>query len=69
MLRRTREAGSPSEIAHHSLRGTDITAYLRNGGALETAARIAGHGSTRTTQRYSRVHEERSLDEIERIQI
>ena len=67
--RRAREAGLPAEISNHSLRGTGITAYLRNGGNLETAARIAGHESTRTTQLYNRVHEELSLDEIERIHI
>ena len=50
-------------------RGTGITEYLRNGGDLEIAARIAGHESTRTTQLYNRTHEELSLDEIERIHI
>ena len=67
--RRALEAGLPSEISNHSLRGTGITAYLRSGGNLETAARIVGHESTRTTQLYNRVHEEPSLDEIERIHI
>ena len=40
-------------------------------GKIDTyiAARIAGHESTRTTQLYNRVHEELSLDEIERIHI
>ena len=47
--------------------GTDP--YLRNGGDLEVAARIAGHESTRTTQLYNRLREEISLDEIERIHI
>ena len=46
-----------------------VWAYLRNGGDLEVAARIAGHESTRTTQLYNRLHEEISLDEIERIHI
>ena len=49
----------------HSFRGTGITEYLRNGGDLEVAARIAGHESTRTTQLYNRVQDEISLDEIE----
>ena len=43
--------------------------FLRNGGDLEVAARIAGHESTRTTQLYNRLPEEISLDEIERIHI
>ena len=67
--RRVRNAGLPHEITNHSFRGTSITEYLRNGGDLEIAARIAGHESTRTTQLYNRTHEELSLDEIERIHI
>ena len=65
--RRARKAGLPTEICAHSFRGTGITEYLRNGGDLEVAARIAGHESTRTTQLYNRLQEEISLDEIERI--
>ena len=67
--RRARDAGLPDEISNHSFRGTGITEYLRNGGDLEIAARIAGHESTRTTQLYNRTHEELSLNEIERIHI
>ena len=68
--RRARQAGLPAEICAHSFRGTGITEYLRNGGDLEVAARIAaGHESTRTTQLYNRLHEEISLDEIEPIHI
>ena len=66
---RARHAGLPAEVCAHSLRGTGITEYLRYGGDLEVAARIAGHESTRTTQFYSRVQEEISVDEIERIHI
>ena len=43
--RRARQAGLPGEICAHSFRGTGITEYLRNGGDLEVAARIAGHES------------------------
>ena len=67
--RRAHQAELPREICAHSFRGTGITEYLRNGGDLEVAARIAGHESTRTTQLYNRLHEEISLDEIERIHI
>ena len=67
--RRARKAGLPTEICAHSFRGTGITEYLRNGGDLEVAGRIAGHESTRTTQLYNRLREEISLDEIERIHI
>ena len=64
-----RQARLPTEICTHSYRGTGITEYLRNGGDLEVAARIAGHEFTRTTQLYNRLREEISHDEIERIQI
>ena len=62
--RRAGQAGLPTEICAHSFRGTGITEYLRNGGDLKVAARIAGHESTRTTQLYNRLQEEISLDEI-----
>ena len=67
--RRARQCGLPDRISPHSFRGTGITEYLRNGGELEVAARIAGHESTRTTQLYNRLQEQVSLDEIERIRI
>ncbi len=67
--RRAGRAGLPAKICAHSFRGTGITEYLRAGGTLETAARIAGHESTRTTQLYNRLEDEVSLDEIERIHI
>ena len=67
--RRVRDAGLPPEICNHTFRATGITNYLQHGGTLETAAQIAGHASTRTTQLYNRTDEELSLDEIERIRI
>ena len=67
--RRARAVGLPASISPHSFRGTGITEYLRNGGDLETAARIAGHESTRTTQLYNRTADDLTLDEIERVRI
>ena len=67
--RRARGAALPHQISPHSFRATGITEYMRNGGDVDTAARIAGQESTRTTQLYNRVQEELSLDEIERIHI
>ena len=67
--RRARKVGLPEEICAHSFRGTAITEYLRNGGDLQIAARIAGHQSTRNTHLYNRLLEETSLAEIERIHI
>jgi integrase/recombinase XerC len=40
---------------------------LKNGGALEQAAAMANHASTRTTQLYDRRRDELTLDEVERI--
>jgi len=65
--RRSKQAGLPEEICCHTFRATGITNYLQNGGTIETAAQIAAHESTRTTQLYNRVNEEVDLGEIERI--
>lgn len=65
--RRARAVGLPVEIGCHSFRGSGITNYLINGGTLETAAKIAGHRSTTTTQLYDRRREQVNQAEIERI--
>ena len=65
--RRTRKVGLPPEIRCHSFRGTGITNYLKNGGTIKVAARIAGHSSTRTTQLYDRRHKDLEQGEIERL--
>jgi site-specific recombinase XerD len=65
--RRARQAGVPDNIGNHTFRAAGITTYLQNGGTIENAARIANHESTRTTQLYSRVDDQLTLDEIERI--
>ena len=67
--RRAKAAGLSEEISPHSFRATGITEYLRGGGDRDTAARIAGHESTRTTRLYDRRDDEVTLDEIERIRI
>lgn len=67
--RRARDAGVSPKIGCHTFRGTGITEYLRNGGTVEKAAKIAAHESTRTTQLYIRLDDEVTLDEIERIVI
>ena len=54
-------------IGCHSFRGTGITNFLEHGGTLETAARIAGHASTKTTQLYDRRNSAIDQGEIERI--
>ena len=67
--RRARAAGLASAVNCHSFRATGITAYLSNGGQLETARAMAAHASTKTTQLYDRRRDQVSLDEIERIVI
>ena len=67
--RRAKAAGIATEICCHSFRATGITAYLKNGGRLEIAQRMAGHESARTTGLYDRRGDEIALDEVERIGI
>jgi integrase/recombinase XerC len=67
--RRAAGAGIETKIGNHTFRATGITAYLKNGGALETAAAMANHSSTRTTQLYDRRSDQVSLDEVERVRI
>ena len=67
--RRAAATGIETRIGNHTFRATGITAYLKNGGQLETAAAMANHSSTRTTQLYDRRSDQVSLDEIERVRI
>lgn len=67
--RRAKKAGIATRIGNHTFRATGITAYLEGGGDLETAAAMANHASTRTTQLYDRRPDKLTLDEIERIHI
>lgn len=67
--RRAKATGIKTRIGNHTFRATGITAYMKNGGKLETAQQIANHESPRTTKLYDRREEEISLDEVERIAI
>ena len=68
MVRRSaQQAGILTPIGNHSFRATGITNFLQNGGSLETAQRIAGHASPRTTRLYDRRADELALSEIERV--
>ena len=67
--RRAKGAGIAAPIGNHSFRGTGITNYLRNGGRVEEAQRMAAHADPRTTKLYDRTGEEVSLDEVRRITI
>jgi len=67
--RRALAAGLETHANCHTRRATGITAYLLNGGSLETAQAIAAHESPRTTNLYDRTGDEITLDEVERIRI
>jgi integrase len=65
--RRAKHAGIKTQIGNHSMRGTGITAYLKNGGTREHAQALAAHASPRATELYDRREEEISLDEYEKL--
>ena len=67
--RRAKAAGITTEVCKHTFHGTDITAYLENGGTLEKARQMAAHASTRTTQLYDRREDRVTLDEVVKINI
>lgn len=66
---RATAAGIETTSGNHAFRATGITAYLQNGGQLETAAAMANHASTRTTQLYYRRSDQVSLGETEQVRI
>jgi integrase/recombinase XerC len=55
--RRARSVGINIKIGNHTFRASGITAYLENGGSLNSAAAMANHASTRTTRLYDRRRE------------
>jgi site-specific recombinase XerD len=67
--RRAGRAGILTEIGNHSFRATGITEYLRNGGKLEVAQKMANHESSRTTGLYDRRADDVSIEEVEKIVI
>ncbi len=67
--RRAKRLGLPHRICCHTFRATGITEFMRAGGSLESAQKMASHASSRTTNLYNRVNDEVTLDEVERIAI
>jgi integrase len=65
--RRCKAAGLSSSICPHSFRATGLTLHHLNGGSLQAGAELAGHESTRTTQRYVRAQAQGRRQEVERI--
>ena len=70
MLRIVKErwgkAELPESICNHTFRGTGITVFLQNSGALEAAQDMANHRDPRTTKLYDRRKDLATLGEIER---
>jgi len=65
--RRTHDAGIATMLSCHSFRATGITVYLKRGGLLEHAQKMAAHASAKTTKLYDRRDDQVTLDEVERI--
>jgi site-specific recombinase XerD len=63
---RCRAAALSEEFCNHTFRGTGITVFLHNGGALEAAQDMANHSDPRTTKLYDRRKDLATLSEIER---
>jgi integrase/recombinase XerD len=63
---RCRDAGLSETFCNHTFRGTGITVFLQNGGALEAAQDMANHSDPRTTKLYDRRKDLATLSEIER---
>src|ERR1022692_891040 len=62
--RRASDTGIETAIGCHSFRATGIAGYLRNGGRVEIAQRMAGHPNAKTTGLYDRRNDGVSLDEV-----
>lgn len=60
-------AGWSGPAGCHSFRATGITAFLEQGGRIETAAYLAGHASLRTTQLYDRRSRDLAGEELARM--
>jgi integrase len=65
--RRCAAAGLSATICSHSFRATGLTLHHENGGSLQAGAELAGHESTRTTQRYVRTRGQGRRQEVELI--
>jgi len=54
-------------VTNQSFRATGITTFLRSGGALDDARRLANHSSVNTTKLYDHRTQAVSMDDVERI--
>jgi len=61
------KAGIDGNVGCHSFRASAITTYLKKGGTLDQAQKIAGHASPGTTKLYDRTEDAVTIGEIERL--
>jgi site-specific recombinase XerD len=67
--RRAPDAGVTTASCCHTFRATAITEFVRNGGSVENARKLAAHASCRTTNMYVRIDEEMKQEEVERVRV
>lgn len=67
MVKRRTTAIGLAGVTNHSFRATGITTFLRSGGALDDARRLANHASVNTTKLYDHRTQAVSTDDVERI--
>lgn len=65
--RRVEAAGVHTQAGCHSFRASGITEYLKSGGTLEAAQRMAGHESARTTALYDRRGARIGAEDVDRL--
>jgi hypothetical protein len=67
IVRRALAAGIVTRLACNTLRVTETTVYLLNGGLPEYAQQLAAHEPARTTKHYDRRNDQVTPDQVERI--
>lgn len=63
------DAGLEDNITFHCARHTFISSLVAKGVDLKTVADLAGHSSTRHTERYAHAHEEHLIESLRKIEI
>lgn len=61
----TRRAGLRKHISFHCARHTFITSIMARGASIKTAASLAGHSSTRHTEKYIHIIDQQKQQAVE----
>ncbi len=67
--RRARQAKVSELSCCHTFRAPAITEYVRNGGSVENARKMAAYASSKTAHMYIRVDDEMKQKKVERVRI